>query len=413
MNFFLRIVLFALAAAFVCNGPAALASGIAVPIQGGRALGAGFAVSSDPYDLTCIYHNPAGLARLGKGQIYAGANNGYANVHFTKPGEDEVHLEQNVFYLPFLGASSNFGIDKFASGFAFYAPFGARMDYPQEGPQRDIIQYVDLQTMYLTGAVAYNFTDRISAGLGVSYIYAKLELEQTRNMMGFEVDVGAEADDSTVGWNCGLLADVTDQITVGLAYTSQADGNLQGDVGALRPALVRQMFPDRYDITDLKVSLPAFYRAGLTWRITPQWKSMVDLFYWEWSVWKENRIKIETNPFGITELVFPRNWEDSITLVMGTEYAAPDSPFTYRAGLAYDQNAIPDETVDLGPADSEKYAVTVGLGYRFTPGMEANLGLAYIMYDDRNIKNSIVEPSTNGKYTYDMGFLNVDFIYRF
>ncbi len=388
---------------------AVLANGIAVPVQGARSLGLAFATSTDPQDLTCIYSNPAGLSRLGKGQVFLGMCNGYADVRYTMPGEKEVGLEQHVFYLPFPGASSNFGTERFAAGIAAYAPFGARMDYPADGPQRHIIQYVDLATILVTGAMAYNVTDRLSVGLGLSYVYARIELEQTRSLYGSEVDVGAEADGTEFGWNFGVLYDLTDAVTVGLSYTAQVDGNLDGDAGIVRPKDLP--FP-RYDITSIEVSLPAYYRAGFTWRVNPRWKVLFDTIYWDWSVWKSNRIEMAPNPMGIEAMEFPRNWDDAVSVVVGVEHTPPGK-WIFRGGLAYDQNAIPDETVDLGPADSEKFGPMLGLGYRPTAHLALDLGMGILFYQDRDINNSIQDPPTNGHYEYTMGFFGFDVGYRF
>lgn len=402
------------------------ASGFAVPIQGGRALGAGFAVSSDTQDLSCLYSNPAAMTQIKGTVVSIGTNNGYANAYYQSfEMEEEVHLEEHVFYLPLVGVISDFGTERFRAGLGTYAPYGARMNYPEEGPQRFLVQYADLGTLFVTAAGAYKITDKLSASLGFNYVIAMLTLQQSRiqpfnvgdgRIFDLDMDISVEADGTDFGWSAGLCYQATQKLGLGLAYTSGLAGDLEGaiEVKQIRDDFGPYIDPefDKFEgmeigIEQLKVEIPDIIRIGGNYQLSPQVKLLADFMYWRWSVWDETEFKLEPNPLNIDKIVIPRDWQDTITLVFGMEYVTP-SKWEFRAGLGYDQNAIPDKTLDPTIPDADKYLISVGTGYTFSDMVDFHIGFGHLQYDKRKVTNSILDVPANGDYRYVMEFISWD-----
>ncbi len=394
----------------------AMGNGFAVPIQGGRSLGASFAVSSDAEDISVLYNNPAGLTQMEGTHITLGTNNGYADAEYKAGGEKKVSIQQHAFYLPLVGVASDLGTERFRVGLGLYAPYGARMDYPSEGPQRFLIQYVDLHTIFTTAAAAYKITDKLSAALALHYVMAELTLEQSRieEFLGLEVDVdiGMNAESDDLGWGLSLMYDVNDRITTGLSYTHKLVGDMDGTV---RIREVNMDIPFELEFEEMKIRefdvvLPNVYRYGINYKFNPNFKILADVLYWKWSLWEENEILLEENPYGIEEVNIKRDWKDALTICVGTEYKR--NKWEYRFGLGYDQKAIPDETLDPAIPDSDKYLFAVGMGYNFSDRYDVNLGFGHLHYLDREVDNSELEVPGNGEYAYGMDFLSFDFNIR-
>lgn len=405
---------------------AVMASGFAVPIQGGRALGSAFAVSSDTQDISCLYSNPSAMTQIKGTVVSLGTNNGYADASYQAFDWDkDVSLEEHIFYLPLVGVISDFGTERFRAGIGTYAPYGARMNYPENGPQRFLVQFADLGTLFVSAAGAYKITDKLSASLGINYVMASLTLEQSRmetfQTLDLDVDIAVEADGTDFGWNAGFCYQATDKLGFGLDYSSGLAGKLDGDVEIVQIrdtfAEDTNRFLDQFEgmkigIEKLEVEIPDIVRLGANYQATPRLKLLCDLMYWRWSCWEETVFDLEENFFNIEGMTLPRDWQDTITLVFGMEYITP-SKWEFRAGLGYDQCAIPDKTLDPTIPDADKYLVSVGTGYTFSDMFDTHIGIGHLIYEDREVTNSILTVPANGNYEYTMEFVSWDLNIRF
>jgi long-subunit fatty acid transport protein len=85
----------------------------------------------------------------------------------------------------------------------------------------------------------------------------------------------------------------------------------------------------------------------------------------------------------------PKEWRDTTSVRLGGDFNAVPGIFTARAGIFYEQNAIPDETFDLSVVDSRKVGVSTGfsLGYF---GFKLFGAVQHIFMEPRHIENSLV-----------------------
>lgn len=178
--------------AIVCSAVPQLAhaGGFYVPEIGPRAVGMAGAVVADPHDGSAIFHNPAGLAGQRGTQVQVAGSLFFGNVQFYRrpvdnplvAGEtirfDRVRNTNKLGGAPLLAISSDFGVRDLAVGIGVYAPFGAGLEFPENGAQRHIVTAVHLRTIYVTPTIAYRFFDRLSIGVGLSYVYADLGIDQ-------------------------------------------------------------------------------------------------------------------------------------------------------------------------------------------------------------------------------------------
>ncbi|MBN2053324.1 outer membrane protein transport protein [bacterium] len=397
------------------------AGGFAIPPQGARATAFGLAYGPIAEDLTAAYHNPAGLAEQRGTRVYLGAHTGKARIDLTMPGEDKVGLEKDILYYPFIGVSTDFNSQRFTTAFSVYAPFGAMVTYPDDGPQKNIAQKIQLVTYNFTGSLACKVTDKLSLGAGLSYVYASAMLRVVYNieflpgiLLHLPIEMNA-SDSAALGFNAGALYHLTDKLHLSCTYTSRVTGDLTGDVDIVEP--IPGIPIEKFDIDSLEVSTPDVYRVGACYEFSDRFRMSAEVYYWDWSILDAFVVKVSGIPdefaqLGFETIVFPKDFSDSYSYGLGSQYR-----FTRRSsvtlGAFYDTTPIPDHTNDLVIPDSDKLGVVLGYLYD-SDSINASIVLANGFYDDRNITNSIMTSApTNGLYEYGIFLIMGDITYTF
>jgi len=105
------------------------------------------------------------------------------------------------------------------------------------------------------------------------------------------------------------------------------------------------------------------------------------------------------------------NWENTIRVSIGTEYLL--NKFAVRAGYYYDESPIVDETMTtLFPDFNTKHALNFGLGYEITDKLCVDLGLEYLMFEEREITEQTDE-NWLGTYNATLYDIMIDFTWKF
>ncbi|MBI5444581.1 MAG: outer membrane protein transport protein [Deltaproteobacteria bacterium] len=409
---------FSAAAAVACMlgfAAQALSGGFALEEQSVSGLGNAYAGGAAVVeDASTIFFNPAGLTRL-KGQ------NAAAGVHLIVPharfekdlaldaagapltggeGGDaaESRLVPNAYYGVTLGSG-------LALGLGVSVPFGLSTEYPKDWVGRYQAVRSEVAVLNLNSSAAYRLTKRWSVGAGFNA--QRLEAEMTNR-----VDFGAilaptlgtlpQSADGTskltgtnwsYGWNVGALYELGDDTRIGLAYRSRVKHDIEGEAefdlppGLPAPAadaLAAQGF--RNDDAKVSITLPDSASLSLFHRLNRHWAAMVDLTWTNWSTFDELRVRFKS---GLPDDVTEEQWEDTWRLALGLTYT-PSSVWTWRAGVAYDQDPIPDarhRTPRIPSAD--RIWTAFGLGYRPAPWLGFDLGYAHLFVADAKIDRQV------------------------
>jgi len=163
------------------------------------AMGSSFRGLAD--DWSAVYHNPAGLTQLGKWSI--GISSGlimptgsYTPVNypisttvlpFAGMATGEVNLVEKTFVVPALNIIHKVN-EKLAVGLGVYAPFGLGTEFdifsvPSNynaltAPDiKENESFSDHQVINIQPTIAYQVTEKLSLGLGVSYIMGSMILD--------------------------------------------------------------------------------------------------------------------------------------------------------------------------------------------------------------------------------------------
>ena len=348
--------------------PTARASGFLIYEHGAAAMAMAGAFTSLAKDPSAIWHNPAGMAWLEGTQVMGGATFMLpsGSVDFPdypgSPSYDQVH---QVFYPPNLYLTHKLS-DKAVIGLGVFSPYGLGIEWPEPEtfPWRYLGTRSDMVTFFINPAIAYKVTDRLSIGLGASFIYSKLEQSVTEIMeMGeVTVDVPAEveADGTAFGFNAGLLYK-GDKFRFGLNYRSRFRLKYSGTVELSVPTF-ETPFAGTGNTT---FDFPDIVTMGLSFDLTSKLIWAVDLHYIFWSAYDSYTFHFEVPDLLLSRDVYiPTQWKDSYIARTGLEYIASER-LALRAGFAYDKSPQPATTMDSGLPDADRFALTAGFGYKF------------------------------------------------
>lgn len=424
-------------AAIACSMPAlAHAGGFYVPEVGPRAVGMAGAVVADPRDGSAIFHNPAGLAGQAGTQVQVAGSMFFGNVQFYRAPVDDPNTGNRIDFAkvqntnkiggaPLLAISSDFGVRNLAVGIGVYAPFGAGLEFPETGAQRHILTSVHLRTIYVTPTIAYRFFERLSLGVGLSYVYSDLAIDQV-NAVPFvtgdpeqypDPDPALEGttqlrgrDPASFSATIGLrFNDLAERFSFGASVMVPTTLKLQGKA-TIRNAQItplldaetnEELQPAGQRKDDMRVfyPLPLVVRLGAAVRLHERVLVELDYNFQRWKTFDTLTVEfahhhelLPTPGAFMYDVVLEPRWQNSHTVRLGMDAMPFDPlrvPFSLRAGVLYDQSPIPDRNFDVLAPDSDKVGVSIGVGYDFRLGrrvrLAAEAGFMHLFFRERKV----------------------------
>ena len=420
------------------------AGGFYVPEIGSRAAGLGVAVTADAADPSATFHNPAGLANADGLQIELATDLFFPRVTFfrrplTDPNTGEnIHFDgtsntNKVIAAPFLGASYRLN-DRLTAGLAVFAPFGATLEYPDEGSQRQIVTKIGLKTIFVSPAVGIRLPSGFSVGVAANLIFGDLVLEQ-RNAIPYVTgdpeqypDPEGEIQGSThvegrdpfsvgatigVGWH-------DERFAVGASVMTPVTLHLEGEAhvenSGIAPLVdsdnnVLQAAGAREDSVRISIPLPLVARFGIAVRPTPHWRIEADVNWQRWSTFKTLEVDfvheyelLPTPGAYLYDVRVENQWRNTWSARLGVEAEPWSTPVTLRAGVLWDQSPVDDRHFSLLTPDSDKIGVTAGARYsmRVRGGrLDLDLAAMHLFLQERD-----VAPAANGDPGSDGTILN-------
>ncbi len=347
--------------------------------------------------------------------------------------------------LPYMGMSGRFGLKRWNFGLAVYSPHNATGSFPDckrdengapidcsMAPQRFHAVLGKITTIYINPTVSYEPHPAISLGVGVSAVRAAIILDRSLWVGGENGTAGifwngegrVRLDANTWSWafNFGLLWHVGKTfpkvralrgLRFGFSYSSQTKFSFRDKMSLFQPAIWATIAenegcakaPDS-SMNDGHVqcqaqadlTFPMLVRFGLNWELSKEWDIGFDVFWQQYSVYKEIRIEFSeplTLATGTTvgETVEPKNSFDIWSFALGAQYAPKAvKGLEIRGGVIFDQSPYPDNTYTLLSPDADKIGVSLGVSYVFKFGLEIGGGYIMLRYFDRIVRDSKIVP---------------------
>ena len=432
------------AAVLLVAGPAE-AGGFYVPEIGARATGLGVAVTSDVSDPSATFHNPAGLAHADGLQLELSTDLFFPNITFfrrplTDPNTGEnlkfegASNTNSVIAVPFLGASYRVH-DKVTAGLAVFAPFGATLEWPEDGAQRQIVTSIGLKTIFVSPSVGVKLPGGFSFGVAANVIWGDLVLEQ-RNAIPYVTGDPEQYPDPADGiqgnthvagrdpFSLGATIGAgwrNEQIAIGASVMTPVVLRLEGEARVenmgISPLIDAnnneiQAAGARQDAVRMRMPLPLVARLGVAVRPAPKWRVGADVNYQRWETQKTlvvdfvNEHELLPTPGAyLYDVRVENRWKNTWSARLGAEAEPLPAPVTLRAGVLYDQSPVGDRTFSVLTPDSDKLGITGGARYSHrTAGgdrWDFDLAAMHLFLAERDIA-----PMANGGAGSDGTILN-------
>ncbi|MGI5309544.1 OmpP1/FadL family transporter [Rheinheimera sp. WS51] len=441
-------------ATLVYSNPAALTQ-----LTGGH-----FSAGVSLIDAQTNYRNMQ--ARSANGQVVAGRDEG----HNT--------LTEAV---PFLFYANQYS-EKVSWGVGFYVPFGLSSDYDNDFVGRYFADETDIQVLSLQPAIGYKLNDNWSIGAAVSVNRAAGTLskykdhaglcelgEATTNAM-FGAPVYNDAychsqyevsgDDIAFGYTLGIHGEPIAGTRLALSYHSQVRYTLKGDSTITNTPITGANVAGNPNFMVVAPHLPAIdlstgklasnarlteaSKLGLTtpasaaFSIDQQFSDAFSLqFTAAWTEWSKfesiDIVSNDPNPSISTNTQLPQNlnspgyigyipeqWQNSWSYALGATYVLQPE-LTLKAGIAYDENPIPQSHKTARIPTDHRTWLTVGANWALSDKVSLDIAYGYLFTGDVSINESeynvqdqkLYNSSLTGDYSNKAQVLAIQANYRF
>lgn len=463
------------------------AAGFKINEQSASGAGRAFAGSAAvAQDASVVFFNPAGMSRLDKSQAsfgftylqlegrFDGVRTNPTGVVTSENDEAGVYNDGGDFMpekiIPF-GYYVRKLDDKAAIGFGIFAPFGTATDYQQGSLAGGFADETQLSTIDFQPTFSYRLSDTLTMGVGIDVVYAQGLLSKELDLVpfgavtdpayrGYENKFEVSGDDMGYGWNFGFMWDVAPSTTLGFAYRSEVDFELEGKSefktsngvevysAALKGNPVLDPDNDGVVLADAAIAaangtfnpansytgkvnkqdsrVPLTAPRSATFSVAHQLNDRVLLLagatWTDWSSFKYFDV-IATGEGIIDDISGLGNnyighivekWHDTWAYSVGAEYAL-DQDWTLRAGYAYDQTPVKEEHRTARVPDNDRQWLTVGATYNVSQAWSVDAGLAYLIMDKSRIDEynydltDTQKGADNLKGEYDVNALGISF----
>jgi long-chain fatty acid transport protein len=390
-----------------------LAGGFHNPDFGVRRLGM-LAVVARPDDGSAIFHNPAGMTLLEGTHFYHHQSWFVVESGFrlydsegTLRPRHNIEPDWNIGAIPFIGVTSDLGLERLRFGFGIYAPNAYGAALPDDEPSRYHITDAVFIGSRATLSAAWEATDQFSLGGGISLIHVYLSASRVMNPLVLQdpdarflppsqtapqdAVLDIDGTDWTVGWNLGVLFKPLETFRFGFVFESGSPVALEGDVNLTLANGAVQTVQHRTELV-----IPLTLRAGFNWEFAPDFELGMDLFWWHYQVLQEQRTELTSPILGLNELVEPKNYTNSWNWCAGVLYHLT-SELELMFGYQWDFTPIPERTLTLENPSRTQTGVSTGLRWQVSD--DVRLGVAYVHNWFRlfDVQDSVTVPPTNGK----------------
>jgi long-chain fatty acid transport protein len=385
-----------------------LASGFAVNEQSISGMGTGFAGrSSSADDASTIYGNPAGMSRIKREQISLGAAVIDASTDIRNGSGRPFGGTNDGDMVPLIAAPMGYYVkpidEHWAFGVGVYAPFGLVTQYEHNFAGRYFAKKSDVKVITLQPTVSYAFNDKISIGFGPTINHISGQLTSAVPTVspagvGPDGEVKVKGDDNAVGYNIGVLAQITDRARVGLTYHSMVNYKLEGNTQI--DGLGFGPFSGTKYAASLALKTPESADASVTYDLNDDWTLYAGSTFTRWSRLQNIVVNNEGVPAplaagGLGTITEEQNWHNTWAHAIGAAYKL-NKQWTLRTGFSVDQS--PTNNTDRSPRipTGDRKAISFGAAYSPTDDVTIDMAYSYLKEEDTTI--NLVSP-TKGAYS--------------
>lgn len=325
-------------------------------------------------------------------------------------GESEVEH----FIIPtFFAVSPDY--NNFRVGLSLTFPAGLAKQWQDPYP-RTYAEEFRLTVAEINPSLSYKVSDAVSLAAGLRGIYSEAKVRSqgiiSASYGGVTASRSMEGDTTEFGYNLALSVRPVKDLNLSATYRSKVDLDLEGTAHLATSASFAG--PTSYDGSGaVTVPLPAVLALAAAYTFD---RFTVELEYDRtyWSDYEFLDFQYPTslrNPFLIAAFddAKAKRWSDTNSWRLGVTYRLSQA-LNLMAGIALDENPVPDETLGFDLPDSDALLLSCGLRYRLQDNMEVGIAYLYDSKDDRSVTNTMVNGEFKGASAH---MLTAGFSYRF
>jgi len=303
-------------------------------------------------------------------------------------------------------------------------------------PEKEMLSSIGIVDIHPT--VAFQLTDNLSFGMGLSILYGMIEVQKFKPQSEFIFTPPSTVEYSApttfnmkgtglgIGSNWGLLYKVEGVGSVGVSGKLPANLKMEGDAEIVAyinsyvanfgkaPGTVAPYKATYKPNGKAELKLPGDVGYGMSVYVKPNWLLSFDYSFTFWERFSKVKIEIDSinilNKVPMEEVIMNTDWNNTSRFSLGTEYMMGN--MAYRAGFFYDQSPIPDEALSpTWPDVSEKLSGNFGLGVQLGK-YTIDTNYEYIHFAERKISQP-TEDNLEGTYNVNVHALNLGLTYKF
>ena len=385
-----------------------LANGLSLNEQ--SASGAGTAFSgraSSALDASTVFGNPAGLSKLEGKQVSGGfasvkANVDISHVDSNAPGTNKGDMVP-LAHVPF--AFFAMPIDeKWSFGLGMYVPFGLISDYEKsfQGSSHGLYSKVAVMTVQPT--LSYKITDHVAVGFGptLNKIDGKLtNTLLTRGANRPDTLISIKGDDTALGYNIGLMVDLSEQTTWGITYHSKVDYTLEGRTKVYNAPGPLAAGNGKYNAS-LDFTTPESVDSSISHKLDDQWTLHGGFTWTRWSRLESIEAKSKGQPVArFSNVKEELNWSDVWSYSIGASYQV-NPQWVLRSGFALDKSPTTNEYRTVRIPVGNRKILTLGTGWSASDNLTIDLAYAYI----KETAAGINQHASTGRPAYHAQYRN-------
>ena len=384
-------------------------------------------------DASAIFYNPANLAGLDGVSVVQSLTLAHTESTYTStsPGQKAAESDADWVALPDVFIGAPVGDNGLTIGLGISTPYGQGSSYNQNDLMNipaftngvpSAIHEGQIALINFNPTIAFKINDLISVGVGADIYYSTLVFKQLYPWGQLDPpgvltngNAEVEADGYGFGGNAAITWNITEKQRLALSYRSEVKVEYEGDfdintVGPPVPPPAGNGVDPAFAATTSDFNMDIKYPTtiGLGYGIVLAESIRVEANL-EWLGWSAN--ETQTANLGSNgSLTIPQNWNDTFTFGIGGDWQIDENWFA-RAGYAFIESPIPDATMAPILPDTDRHALSMGLGYTTGPH-SVDLAYTFSIYKDRDISASD-NPAYPGSYDIASDLLGMTYSFEF
>ncbi len=378
------------------------AGGYRVALQGQKALAMGHTGVAMSESSEVVFFNPGAMTQLESDKDFTGGLTLLTGetLYQNKPTLVEEETD-NPLGTPINGYYTQKMSDQMSWGLGIYTPYGNKVEWPTDWAGSHLVNFIELQAIYIQPTIGYQVNDSTSIGFGPALVLGSVEFNRNlstslTDAIGNRSNVTIKADNVT-GWgfNLGVLHQLSDKTSLGFSYRSEVTIEARDEDADFAdvPTALQSTFADGKFDADLP--LPAELTIGIAYKYSDEMTLAFDFNRTYWDVYDELVIKFDN---GITS-VNPRNYQDANIFRFGLQYRYNDK-WTLRGGIYFDESPVPNGYFAPETPRNDSIGYTAGATYRYSKNLEMDFSLLILTFDDEDNSYDFYE---EGGFTIPFG----------